>query len=105
MSGEPKGFSLTPVDPEKGTLDPLPLQLPWSNDLNPSLSATDIPPGLSATKEKDAAVTTTKEVIVAETSKPPANPKVSKWILWTLWFNTYRYPLSSHLSCPYRLVS
>jgi hypothetical protein len=23
-------------------------------------------------------------------SKPPAKKKVSKWILWTLWFNTYR---------------
>jgi len=23
-------------------------------------------------------------------SKPPARKEVSKWILWTLWFNTYR---------------
>ncbi len=25
------------------------------------------------------------------TTKPPAKKKVSKWILWQLWFNTYRY--------------
>jgi hypothetical protein len=27
----------------------------------------------------------------ATTSKPPVKKKVSKWILWNLWFNTYRY--------------
>ncbi|KAF8478978.1 hypothetical protein DFH94DRAFT_35118 [Russula ochroleuca] len=26
----------------------------------------------------------------ATTSKPPVKKKVSKWILWNLWFNTYR---------------
>jgi len=26
----------------------------------------------------------------SEATKPPAKKKVSKWILWTLWFNTYR---------------
>jgi len=23
-------------------------------------------------------------------TKPPARKKVSKWVLWNLWFNTYR---------------
>lgn len=27
----------------------------------------------------------------ASTPGPPANKKVSRWILWRLWFNTYRY--------------
>ena len=27
----------------------------------------------------------------ATTSEPPVKRKVSKWILWSLWFNTYRY--------------
>ena len=27
----------------------------------------------------------------SEVAKPPAKGKVSKWILWTLWFNTYRW--------------
>jgi len=28
---------------------------------------------------------------IPPTNKPPAKKKVSKWILWQLWFNTYRY--------------
>jgi hypothetical protein len=29
---------------------------------------------------------------IAKATKPPAKKKkVSRWILWTLWFNTYRY--------------
>ena len=27
----------------------------------------------------------------SEVTKPPAKKKVSKWILWTLWLNTYRW--------------
>ena len=27
----------------------------------------------------------------ASTPKPPTKKTVSKWILWRLWFNTYRY--------------
>ena len=27
----------------------------------------------------------------ATTFKPPVREKVSRWILWRLWFNTYRY--------------
>jgi hypothetical protein len=27
----------------------------------------------------------------SEVAKPPAKEKVSRWILWTLWFNTYRW--------------
>jgi hypothetical protein len=77
MSGELKGIPQPPIDPEKGTLDPLPLQLPWDGDLK--------------TKEKDAAVTTTTTEVVVAKPKPPAKRKASKWILWNLWFNTYRY--------------
>lgn len=29
----------------------------------------------------------------ATTSSPPVKRKVSRWILWSLWFNTYRYVL------------
>lgn len=36
---------------------------------------------------------TKKETHAAPPSKPAPKPKkkVSKWILWQLWFNTYRY--------------
>lgn len=86
MSGELKGIPQQPMDPEKGTLDPLPLQS-WDGDLKTQLKAGDISPG---SKEKDAAVTTTTKEVVAAKPKPPAKRKVSRWILWNLWFNTYR---------------
>lgn len=97
MSGEPKGIPQHPIDPEKGTLDPPSLQLPWDGDLKAHIKAADIAPGLHGSKEKDATVTTTTtEVVVATKPKtPPAKRKVSKWILWNLWFNTYRYISSS----------
>ena len=30
-------------------------------------------------------------VVRSEVAKPPAKGKVSKWFLWSLWFNTYRW--------------
>ena len=40
-------------------------------------------------KEKDSATKTT--VTVAARPSPKKKKKVSKWILWKIWFNTYRY--------------
>jgi len=93
MSDQLKGYTQTPVDPEKGTLDPLTVQLPYTDDVKTPLSAADIPPTFPASKEKDSTVTTTtKEVVVAAKPKPAGKPKkkVSKWVLWRIWFNTYR---------------
>jgi len=28
--------------------------------------------------------------VSSEATKPPVKKKVSRWLLWTLWFNTYR---------------
>jgi hypothetical protein len=45
-------------------------------------------------KEVNRSVVFSSEVIPvnnATTSEPPVKRKVSKWILWNLWFNTYRY--------------
>jgi hypothetical protein len=48
-------------------------------------------------KEAKSSVVVSSEVVPvpvnnAPASKPPAKKrKVSKWILWKLWFNTYRY--------------
>ena len=44
-------------------------------------------------KKVDVAIVEKKDV---RPSKPPPKPKkkVSKWILWQLWFNTYRSVLT-----------
>jgi len=88
MSDQLNGNPL-PLDPEKGTLDPTPVQLSY-NDTKKPVDVVDL---LPSSKEKDSAVTThTKEVVVAAKPKPAGKPKrkVSKWVLWRLWFNTYR---------------
>jgi hypothetical protein len=102
-----RGFSITPVDPEKGTLDPLPFQLLCSDDPRNPPDIADSPPGCPASKqEEEAAVTTTmSEVIVTEKSEPPAKLKVSKWVLWTVWFNTYKCFPSPHSPSRCQLVS
>ena len=82
MSQEIRGHPQALIDAEKGTLDPpTPVKRPPSN----------VP---LSSKEKDAGVTTTtQEVIFAEkpaSSAPKPKRVVSRWILWNLWFNTYR---------------
>ena len=45
-------------------------------------------------RKVDTTLIVSKEAIPVPnhpTNKPPAKKKVSKWILWQLWFNTYRY--------------
>jgi len=90
MSNELKGLSQAPLDPEKGLLDSQAVS--YNGDVKAPMSTVEISPAFP--KEKDPAVTTTtKEVIVAaKSSKPPPKPKkkVPLWIVWTLWFNTYR---------------
>jgi hypothetical protein len=92
MSNELKGLSQPFLDPEKGLLDSQAVAYN-SDEKAPPLSTID--PDFPLSKEKDAAVTTTTmEVIVAtKPSKLPAKPKkmVPLWIVWSLWFNTYRY--------------
>ena len=96
MSNELKGLSQAPLDPEKGLLDSQAVS--YNGDVKAPLSTVEISPAFPLSKEKDPAVTTTtKEVIVAtKPSKPPPKPKkkVPLWIVWTLWFNTYRYIVS-----------
>jgi hypothetical protein len=89
MSDEHKVIHQLPLDPEKGTLEP---PLTYNPDVKPALISGDSSPALVGSKEKDGALTTTKEVVVAA-KKPAPKPKkkVSKWILFKLWFNTYRY--------------
>ncbi len=86
MSDQLNGTQQTPMDPEKGTLDPVP-QLSYNPDVKATIEV------FPNSKEKDSGVvTTTKEVVVAAKPKPAPKPrkKVSKWILWKIWFNTYR---------------
>lgn len=90
-SNELKGDSQAAVDPEKGLVETQAVPVSYDGDVKAKASLDT----LSKEKEKDAAVTTTtKEVVVtAKPSKPPPKPKkkVPLWIIWTLWFNTYRY--------------
>lgn len=88
-SAPPTPGSITPPneDPEKGMLDISMNQLTVvsfdieknktdSTNVHTDIKSVDLP---SAPKPP--------------TAKPPTKPKkkVSKWILWQLWFNTYRY--------------
>lgn len=79
MSDELKGRPQPIVDPESGNLDPLPLQLSEKAPL-PTLE-TAIP----LTKEKE------KPVVLAPKPAPKPKRQVPRWVLWSLWFNTYRY--------------
>ena len=92
MSDELKRHSQAPIDPEKGLLDSLKVQLPRNNDVKallPTLDTSTLP----VSKEKDPAVITNEVVVAMKPSKPSPKPmkKVPLWIVWTLWFNTYRY--------------
>lgn len=93
MSEEPRGQHQVTLDAETGTLDPLPIRLPYDEKAQLPYGA-DSSPAFTPTKEKDSALTTTKEVVLsAKPTKPVPKPKkkVSKWVLFRLWFNTYRY--------------
>lgn len=81
MSTEPKGIT-TPPDPEKGILEPPLLSYDPKDDEKAALSKD--PPGAPDLK--------TPAVIPARPARPApkSKKKVSKWILFTLWFNTYR---------------
>jgi hypothetical protein len=87
-SNELKGDAQAAVDPEKGLVESQAVPVSYDGDVKAKASLDTL------SKEKDAAVTTTtKEVVVAaKPSKPPSKPKkkVPLWIVWTLWFNTYR---------------
>ena len=104
MSNELKGLPQTPLDPEKGLLESQVVS--YSSDVKAALSTVD--PAFPLSKEKDTAVTTsTKEVIAAtKPSKPSPKPKkkVPLWIVWTLWFNTYRY-IGSFATMPDRCLA
>ncbi|KAF8633735.1 hypothetical protein AX17_004391 [Amanita inopinata Kibby_2008] len=95
MSSDHKAELLSPVDPERGNLDPLPLRI--STDHRDQRVAVIEAPPLSEKKDtekesekKDS--DSPKKEVAKPASKPPAKPKrkVSNWILFKLWFNTYR---------------
>jgi hypothetical protein len=93
MSSDIK-VELAPIDPERGNLDPLPLRI--SVDHRDQRVAVVDTSALQQKKntEKEAEK---KEVDGAKeapkpVSKPPAKPKpkVSNWLQFRVWFNTYR---------------
>ncbi|KAF8061509.1 hypothetical protein FPV67DRAFT_1703970 [Lyophyllum atratum] len=97
MSEGPDGRLPTSfVDPEKGILDPLPLQQS-SNEKDEKSSLTTmvdmLPTVNSEADTKGGVYPVSKSVVLpSRPSKPTPKPKkkVSKWIRSTLWFNTYR---------------
>jgi hypothetical protein len=64
-------------DAEKGILDSLPVQLAFPKD------------------KKDAGALTAQTKDAPKPAKPKPKKRVSKWILWQIWFNTYRSRLSA----------
>lgn len=97
----PDGSLLTSVDPERGILDPLPLRSPvegGNEKVTLTQGDTTAVIGFQATKEANF-LPPSKDVVLPP-KKPAQKPKkkVSKWIVFTLWFNTYRCSLFS-LTC------
>ncbi|KAF8892609.1 hypothetical protein BD779DRAFT_1436875 [Infundibulicybe gibba] len=71
------------VDPEKGTLDPLPLRTPFDEKNEKAALSQDLTiPTFELPKSK--------EVVIAPRPTPKPKKKVPKWVLFVLWFNTYR---------------
>ncbi|PFH52373.1 hypothetical protein AMATHDRAFT_139898 [Amanita thiersii Skay4041] len=99
MSSEVKAELLAPIDPERGNLEPLPLRIS-TDQRDQKVAVVGTPtPTLSEKKEpekKDGENKESNPPKEKEVAKPPAKPpakpkrKVSKWILFQLWFNTYR---------------
>lgn len=89
MSTGPNEKGPIPVysDAEKGTLEVLPPQSPTTTyDEKKAMDLVTVYPLSSVPAlKKDAP---SPPVGVMRPQKP--KKKVSKWILWTIWFNTYR---------------
>lgn len=83
-------------DAEKGTHEPpRPVQPSYLADEKKDPFANDEKKALAVTAMPVPAMK--KETHAAPPAKPAPKPKkkVSKWVLWQLWFNTYRYVRSS----------
>lgn len=93
MSGTPRDAAPAYSEAEKGTLEmPRTMEIAYPKDEKKNIFPDE--------KKDNADVTTLpvselKKDAPAAVNRPkaPAKPKrkVSKWILWQLWFNTYRY--------------
>lgn len=86
MSSPPTANPPSPDDAEKGIASVYPgeIAINFTNEKG-DLTTSEIVPVLP--EEKKAQSTPPK---AAQTASKPAKRKVSKWILWQLWFNTYR---------------
>jgi hypothetical protein len=94
MSSDLKA-ELAPIDPERGNLEPLPLRI--SVDQRDQrvavVDASTLQQKKDTEKESEKKETdVAKKEAPKPASKPPAKPKpkVSNWILFNVWFNTYR---------------
>lgn len=81
MSDELKRHPNPPLDPEKGDLEVNPQPIVSTKAANET----------TITEEKNNVIVKEVAVVPASPSSPPkAKHKVSRWIRWQLWFNTYR---------------
>lgn len=80
-------------DPEKGTMEQVELPMQPTPRTNVSRDARIVDMTHNAAKDPEKKVAELPVVPLVETNKPaaPKKPrKVSRWIRFQLWFNTYR---------------
>lgn len=92
MSSEKLDSPASPAysDAEKGILDSLPVQMSYFPRDKKDAGAL-----IAKTKQAPTPVVKTT---------PKVKKRVSKWVLWKIWFNTYRCPLCSR-HCLYHSIS
>lgn len=115
MSSEPTITSAAPAydDAERGTLEvvrPAPVspvsypsdkkEDPFKDEKKAIATVTAVEP-LPSSKEKAADAAPAPRALAAKKPKK----KVSKWIIWQLWFNTYRFVVFTRLSLRYILIT
>lgn len=87
----PQGAAPAYSEAEKGTLDtPRPMEVAYPKDEKKEIYPDE---KSGAVTVNTFAVSELKKDAGARPTKPPPKPKkkVSKWIVWQLWYNTYRY--------------
>ncbi|KAK2460547.1 hypothetical protein APHAL10511_007017 [Amanita phalloides] len=93
MSSDIKA-ELAPIDPERGNLDPLPLRISVDNrdQRIAVVDASAMMQTRNAEKEPEKKPMEGAKDAPKPASKPPAKPKkkYSKWVIFNVWFNTYR---------------
>ncbi|KAF8737706.1 hypothetical protein AX14_012476 [Amanita brunnescens Koide BX004] len=93
MSSDLKA-ELAPIEPERGNLDPLSLRISvvQRDQRVAVVDTTAVQQKKDTEKESEKKEADGAKEVPKPASKPPAKPKpkISNWILFNVWFNTYR---------------